>query len=153
LIVASIAGIAALAAGIATGSATAAKPVLKAKCTLKLNNESKPGASSGYYLGFANCPAPFGSGLAYVPGKLTVTGSHVTGTGNFKEYFNVGTVHGTFKISGTITPTTITLTGTAKTLGGTAAFNGAKGSGKESCSTSDGGAHLTCKTTTNYTRL
>jgi hypothetical protein len=99
-----------------------------------------------YDLGFINCPPPGGGrGLHYDTFSNAVSPPNkVSGRGNFKEYFNRGTVHGTYSDSGTFAGTTGTASGPVKVLGGTGAFRHVKGSGKLTCTTQDAGLHTNC---------
>jgi hypothetical protein len=127
----------------AASTAKAAKP--KHKCTVAATQQTS-GKTTGYDFATTKCSAPYGSGLGYI---TYVEGASTTGkasdSGTFKAYYNRGTIHGTYALSGPL-PTTgpITLTGIIKVLGGTGAFAGTKAKGPMTCTSSDAGAHITC---------
>ena len=103
-------------------------------CVLDNRSQSPANSTTGYDLGKIRCGSPLHSGLEYDQFKDTVSGSHVTITGRFKLYFDTGTTHGTYRISGSATGTTFT--GTVKTTGGTGAFSHVSGPGTISCTPS-----------------
>lgn len=143
LIVASLSVIAALAVGVGSGSALITRP-RKVTCKVQSTSQS-PGKLTGYDLGFVNCPPPGGGkGLHYDTFKNTVIPPNkVSGQGTFKEYFDSGTVHGTYRLGGTFVGTSGTASGPLKVLGGTGAFRHMTGSGKLTCTTPDG-VHNNC---------
>ena len=141
-----IAGLVAVLASLSlVGGAGAAAKKAKHKCVVVATNQTS-GKTTGYDFATQKCTAPYGAGLSLITYKEAVVGTHVTDTGAFKSYYNRGTNHGTYALSGTL-PTTggaITATGTIKITGGTGAFAGTKAKGKMTCSTNDAGAHFTC---------
>src|SRR5262249_60683071 len=94
------------------------------------------------------CSKPFGAGVQQGTFRESITGTALTVTGSFKNYYDEGSFHGTYKLTGTIGgsgPTTAT--GVVKVTGGTGAFRGAKGKGKTKCTTTDAGKTYTCSVT------
>jgi hypothetical protein len=136
------------------GSAAAAGSPTTVSCTLKLTDQSPPTARSGADFGFVNCGKPFGSGVQTDTFKETFA-SKTSGsvTGPYKEYFDTGTVQGTYTLAITVTgKTSATFKGTAKYTGGTGAFSHAAGSGTLSCSSADG-VHTTCTAKATFTSV
>ena len=131
-----------LPGGAATAKTAKAKQL---HCALELVAQGKPNPT-GVQFGFPRCPAPFGKGLHH--STITVTPSSPTSgaiAGRFKNYYNTGTVRGTVAMTYSATsPENVTYTGTVTYTGGTAAFKHVKGSGRISCTTTDGGAHKSC---------
>jgi hypothetical protein len=148
-----IAGAAALLASLSVvagaGAASKSKTAkAKHKCVVVANNQTS-GSTTGYDYGAEKCSKPFGSGLTIITYKEVVSGTHFTDSGKFKNFYNRGTTHGTYSLSGTI-PTgssTIAATGAVKILGGTGAFAHSKFKGKMTCATNDAGAQYTCVAT------
>lgn len=127
------------------GAASTAKAAKAThKCTVAATDQTT-GKTTGYYYATTKCSAPFGSGLVYIIYKEAVSGTHVTDTGAFKSFYNRGTIHGTYALAGAV-PTTgpITITGKIKVLGGTGAFAGTRATGPMTCTSPDGGAHISC---------
>ena len=132
-----------------TGAAAqpgAKKPTMKIKCTTTTYNVSYP-QLSGLNLSTFKCSKPFGAGVQRAVTKTKATGSQVTVTGTFKNFFDTGTNHGTVSLSGKVTTGTITASGSLTVTGGTGAYKGMKGTGKISCTTSDAGKTFHCKVT------
>jgi hypothetical protein len=149
---------------VATGSAAAA-PAAKGtplKCHLSLSTTPPAGSASvnqppanGSQYGPAHCPsAAFGGGTAADTFTVVDDGDTI---GKYVEYFNAGSIHGTFDLtpsegSGNLTPTSFeaeSWTGTITVLGGTGVYKGVKGlKGKKNLGvfncTSPDSVHLTC---------
>ena len=127
------------------GSAGATGTATTVSCTLKLTDQAKPAAISGADFGFVTCGKPLGSGVQTDTFKETFTSkTSGTATGPFMQYFDTGTVHGTYTLAITVTgKTSATFKGTATYKGGTGAFSHAAGSIPLSCTSTDG-IHTTC---------
>jgi hypothetical protein len=148
---------AALVAALLVANATAAGAgsSKKGTCTLQLQTLAAPGAS-GEDFGTVACDRRFGKGVQHNPNVTVTPTSQTTGTatGPYKQFFDTGTVHGTFKLAYTLAPPSgVTYTGTATISGGTGAYKHVRGSAKVTCESADGGAHTTCtvKTTLRHT--
>jgi hypothetical protein len=131
---------------VVTATAAAAGSATKVTCTLQLQTLAAPGAS-GEDFGTVDCGHVFGKGVQHDPLVTVTPASATTGTatGSFKEFFDAGTIHGTFNLTYTVTPpTAVAYSGTAKISGGTGAYKHVKGSAKVVCSSSDAGTHTTC---------
>jgi len=143
--------VALLPGGAATAKTTKAK---KLHCGLELIAQGKPNPSLVQF-GFPSCPAPFGKGLHH--STITVTPSSPTSgaiAGRFKNYYNTGSVRGTVAMAFTATsPANVTYIGTVTYTGGTGAFKHVKGTGKISCTTTDGGAHKSCTVDSKLTGM
>jgi hypothetical protein len=140
VIVASIVALSAVVGGAAVAGTTTT-----VSCNFKLTDQSPPTAKSGADFGFVNCGKPFGAGVQTDTFKETFA-SKTSGsvTGPVKDYFDTGTVSGTYTLAVTVTgKTSATFKGTAKYTGGTGAFSHAAGSIALSCSSADG-VHTAC---------
>jgi hypothetical protein len=144
-----IAGV--LAVGVPVGGAAASTTATSSgatntSCTFKIYNQT-PTQLSGFAFGYVNCSDPFGHGVQSSTYHATVnakTGA-ATNKGSYKNWFDDGTVHGTFSLRGQYTsPTAATFKGTFTITGGTGAFRGAKARGTLTCSTTNAGATSTC---------
>ena len=139
-----------LVAGASASTAATSSPAVRAApklvCTLTLYNQT-PTKLSGFSFGFIKCSAPFGKGVQSSTYHATVnpkTGA-ATNRGSYKNWFDTGTVSGTFSLTGRYnSPTAGTFKGTVTVAGGTGAFVGATGIGKLTCSTTSAGATSTC---------
>lgn len=130
-------------------AATGAKPATtKVKCTIRLVPAIPPGATApnpasarGAQFGLVSCGKPFGSGVqedAYTAGTKGVSGP-------YKEFFNAGTISGKYSLTFTPhSPTNISYNGTYSVLRGTGAYAHTRGAGTLTCSTPDGGVHISC---------
>jgi len=119
-----------LALGAVTAGAAQESSAKTLTCHLRLFAQSPPTALEGFNLGFDNCPAPFGSGLQWNSFKVRLTSpTTAVVTGPFKDFFDVGTIHGRFVLHGTQAITT----GTVRFLGGTGAFKNVRGHGRLQC--------------------
>ncbi|HTX31008.1 MAG TPA: hypothetical protein VMD09_06465 [Solirubrobacteraceae bacterium] len=118
----------------------------KHKCTLVATNQTS-GKATGYDFATQKCSGPYGAGLSIITYTEALKGTTgFTDIGGFKSYFNRGTIHGTYSLSGTL-PTSgssVTATGPIKITGGTGAFAGIKAKGTQTCTSNDGGSHYTC---------
>jgi hypothetical protein len=152
-LLASIGAVGAFATVAGAGSAKATKSK-HVTCSVKLYNTA-PKDPSGNAFGVANCPRPLGNGVQYQIYKQSVVPPGVvTSSGKIKDFFDRGTIHGTFSITGHFTGAGVaTFSGPAKIVGGTDAYKKVKGSGTLSCSTSDGGTTSTCTLALKLTGL
>lgn len=130
-----------------------ASAVTKVKCTATYTSLT-PGKLKGEDVGLVSCAKPFGNGIQWVQYTETVSSTEaVAAHGPFKAWSDTGTVHGTYKLAGKLVGLAGSVSGTSKITGGTGAFKGAKGTGTQSCTTTDGGATLHCKFALRFTRL
>ena len=134
------------ASAAALPTAATSSGATKITCTLKIYNQT-PTKLSGFTFAYINCPQPFGNGVqssTYSATVNTATGA-ATNKGADKNWFDAGTTHGTFSLSGQYTsPTAATFEGTVTFTGGTGAFKATKGTGTLTCSTTNAGATSTC---------
>lgn len=143
------AAIGALTVGVVTSAAADAPKGSKVTCNFKLNSQAPPQALTGYDLGFASCPGSFGDGLQWDEFTVTPAPPNVTVRGPFKDFFNRGTIHGSYELHATLTGTTAS--GTFKILGGTGAFEHVRGHGRLECVTVSS-TQNTCTGTIELTR-
>jgi hypothetical protein len=137
---------AAVAAGPVGGvPAKSKQKVTELTCTLENYAQGMPNPTLIQF-GFANCPKPFGKGLHYSRITVTPTGpGQGTATGTFKNFYNLGSAHGTASLTFAATaPGAVTYTGTVTYVGGTGRFGHVRGSGTIDCTSTDAGAHRTC---------
>jgi hypothetical protein len=140
-------GLALAPAGSGAGTVT------KVKCSASYTSLT-PGKLTGEDVGLVSCGKPFGKGIQWVKYTETVSATGaVTAHGPFKAWSDLGTVHGTYKLAGKLMGATGSVSGTSRITGGTGAFKGAKGTGTQTCHTTDAGATLSCKFTLRFTRL
>lgn len=141
-----LAATAALAAGIST--ATAASTAKHFTCSATLYDQVPATATKGFDLGFTSCPKPFGAGVQQDNFKDAVGAANsLTVTGNYKEYYNAGTIHGAYTLTGKTTG--VTLKGSASITGGTGAYSHVSGSARLTCTGSASSNKTTC--TVNFT--
>lgn len=121
------------AAGV-TGAAAAAGARHHVMCMVELHSVGAPDSLTGEDFGTADCSAPFGKGVVHDTFTVTPT-SRTTGTvdGRFKEFYDEGTISGTFKLTYTVENGVVSSTGTAKISSGTGAYEKVKGSGDVRC--------------------
>jgi hypothetical protein len=130
---------------IATATAAGAGSGKKVTCTIQLQSLAAPGAS-GEDFGTVDC-AHVGKGVEHNPVVTVTPTSATTGTatGPFKQFFDTGTMHGTFELTYTVTPPlAVAYSGTGKISGGTGAYKHVRGTAKIVCTSADGGTHTTC---------
>ena len=144
-----IAGVLAVGAPVAGAAANAAATgpaATKITCTYK-NYDQTPKQLTGFSFGYISCPKPFGPGVQSATYRATVnakTGA-ATEKGSFKNWFDAGTVQGTYSLRGQYTsPTAATFNGTFTITTGTGAYKGTKATGALTCSTTNAGATSTC---------
>ncbi len=134
------------AVGAAASSAATSSGAAKTTCTYKIYNQT-PTKLSGFSFGYVSCPQPFGPGVqsaTYTATVNTKTGA-ATNNGTFKNWFDAGTLYGTYSLRGQYTSATAaTFKGTFTITGGTGAYKGAKATGSLTCSTTNAGATSNC---------
>lgn len=151
-----VAGVTALAvAGAGVGTAVASSSATT-KVTCKESSyqvSSKTGTTSkkATLLGTISCGKALGKGVEQSAQTTTLAGNAFTGKGTSKEYFNTGTVSGTYKVTGTTTSSKFT--GTEKLTGGTGSYKGIKGTAKLSCSEAATSSQATCTVVSKITKL
>jgi hypothetical protein len=148
-----IAIVGALVAGVA--ASTAATKATKEKCSAT-NYNPTPNKLSGVYFAFYRCNAPFGNTVESGTYKATVNTMTGAGTakGTFTRWFLTGTDHGHYSETFQFTSATDATYKIAITVtGGTGPFDRVKGKGTGSCSTTNGGATLSCKIVVALTGL
>jgi len=145
----------ALAAGlVASAAATAATPT-KITCKFTEYNPT-PTNPSGFVIGFIRCSQPLGSGVISASYNSTFNPTTGAGTdkGPYTKWLSAGTVHGRYTGTFQFTNSTDATWKNAITIsGGTGAYKGVKGTGSESCSTTNGAATETCTTVDEVTGL
>jgi hypothetical protein len=158
-VAAAIAAASALAVGI--GQAGAASKATKISCVVKLQEHNDPGKPAnplvGQDFGTITCTSPLGNGLQHDNFTMTPTSMKpLAGTGvvHFKDFFDAGTIAGTWtlKWSGSSTSDikfTITKVSFSK---GTGVFKGIAGTGKGSGQLADS-THGNFKWTADITRF
>jgi hypothetical protein len=150
-----IVGVLTVGAATAPAAKHNKKKAKKVTCTAQLTEQAPPGqpgpnpaATQGTQFGTVSCAKPINHGVQSDSYTVTRSGPTTgTVTGPFTEYFDTGTVHGTFKLAYTATSTAITFTGNSKVTGGTGTYKHLKGHGPINCTSSDGGVHTSCKST------
>ncbi len=131
MVVASIGVSGAIATSVGVAAASGKTSAKRVTCKLKTIQQTGKATGSATALGLVLCGRPLGTGLEASLTTGTVSGNVFTNDGQFKLYFNRGTVHGTFKLSGS-TQTGLSM-GTLRFTGGTAAFRHARGAGTIAC--------------------
>ena len=137
-------------AGAGRSTPTPPSNAKKLTCTAKSYNQSYP-HTSGMAFGLLKCPKPFGAGVQESTFKESITAAKVKVTGKFTNFYDTGTLRGTYTLKGGLRNGQITATGPLKITGGTGAFNGARGMGKLTCVTKNGGKTYTCTATATAT--
>ena len=140
-------GMVALIVMVGVGGAVAkpAAKTTKIHCTSKTYNVSSP-STSGTTFATLKCSRPFGAGVQQGTFAEPIAGTQLSVTGKFTNFYDNGTNHGSYKLSGTVSTGTITATGIVKVTGGTGAYKNMKGSGKLKCTTTDAGKTYNCAT-------
>jgi hypothetical protein len=138
--------------GAAASTSASSSGATKITCTFRNYNQT-PTKLSGFSFGYISCPQPFGPGVqsaTYTATVNTTTGA-ATLKGAYKNWFDTGTVYGTYSLRGQYTSATAaTYKGTFTIKGGTGTYKGAKTTGALTCSTTNAGATSTC-TSVEYT--
>jgi hypothetical protein len=146
---AAVAGVLVVVTGTGTGSALVTKPKKTYHCVLRDFNQS-PGKTTGIDFGFISCSGAFGKGVqsdSYTE-KVNATTGKISSHGAFKDFYNNGTVHGAYSLSGKLkTATSGTFVGALAVTGGTGAFRAAHIAGKMTCTTKDAGKTTLCTIT------
>jgi hypothetical protein len=151
LLACAIAAVGVLAVGVpvvgaATSIAATSSGASTITCTFK-NYSQTPKQLSGFSFGYISCPQPFGPGVQSATYSATVNSKTGAATlkGTYKNWFDTGTVYGTYSLRGQYTsPTAATYKGTFTITGGTGAYKGAKATGPLTCSTANAGATSSC---------
>lgn len=130
---------------VGVGSALATSSKATVKCTV-IDYTLSPGKLKGAYLGAEKCPAPYGNGLQGSTFDETVkSDGTIISKGTFKNYYNTGTEHGAYTLTGKFTSGGKgQFSGPVKITGGTGAFAGAKAAGKLTCVTANDGDTTAC---------
>ena len=131
--------------GAGGAMATPAARTTKVHCTSKTYNVSSP-SISGTTFAALKCSKPFGAGVQQGTFAESIAGTQISVTGKFKNFYDNGTNHGSYKLSGTVASGTITATGSVKVTGGTGAYKNMKGTGTLKCTTTDAGKTYSCTT-------
>lgn len=140
---------AALTVGVGAGASAKSAKAKHINCTFELSSQGPPQGTPprAVSFGLVACPRPFGNGVHYGTSTVTPTApGQGTVAVNFKKYFNRGTFKGT--VAGTFaatSPMNIVYQGKVTVTSGTGAFKHIKGGGTINCTSSDGGAHRSCK--------
>jgi hypothetical protein len=138
--------------GAAASNAATSPAATKITCTFK-NYSQTPKQLSGFSFGNISCPQPFGPGVQSATYTSTVNAKTGAATlkGTYKNWFDTGTVYGTYSLRGQYTSATAaTYKGTYTITGGTGAYKGEKATGPLTCSTTNAGATSSC-TSVGYT--
>ncbi len=131
--------------GVGGAMATPAAKTTKVHCTSKSYNVSSP-STSGTTFATLKCSKPFGAGVQQGTFAESIAGTKISVTGKFKNFYDSGTNHGSYKLSGTVASGPITATGSVKVTGGTGAYKNMTGTGKLTCTTTDAGKTYNCTT-------
>ncbi len=145
----------ALAGGVAAGTAATRATPTRIKCKWTSYNPS-PTQASGFVIGFIKCPQPLGHGVISATYSSTFNPTTGAGTANGKwtKWLLNGTAHGHYSQTFQFTSNTnATYQSTLVWTGGTGAYTGVKGTGTDSCTTTDGGATETCQSVDEVTGL
>jgi hypothetical protein len=132
--------------GAAASTAATSSEATKITCTFKNYNQT-PKQLSGFSFGYISCPQPLGPGVQSATYSATVSAKTGAATekGSYQNWFDAGTVYGTYSLFGQYTSATAaTFKGTFTITGGTGAYKGAKATGPLTCSTTNAGATTTC---------
>jgi hypothetical protein len=106
---------------------------------------------SGLTFAALKCSKPFGAGVQQGTFAESIVGTQLSATGTFKNFYDDGTNHGSYKLSGTVGTGTITASGSVKVTGGTGAYKNMTGTGKLTCTTTDAGKIYDCTTSGTLT--
>ncbi len=136
-------GVLVVTVGVAAVAAKSSPKKLQLSCTATAYNVDFP-KLSGLAFGQLNCTKPFGAGVQQAHNTASITGSTVTVTGSFKNYFDAGTDSGRLKLSGPFASGAVTVKGTATLTGGTGAYKHIKGTGPVTCTTTDASKTFHC---------
>jgi hypothetical protein len=139
---------AALVAALVVAAVAAAETgsAQKVTCTMHLLNVAVPGATTGENFGTVECGHRLGMGVQHNPSVTVTPTSQNTGmvSGPFKQFFDTGTISGTFKLTFTVSsPTSASYSGTARISRGTGGYEDVMGSAKIACNSQDE-THITC---------
>ena len=140
IVIAAAAGTALVCAGTAAGE-DAGKPV---RCAITLQTLAAPTDLKVDEYGSVRCDSVFGKGVQHDLAMITPT-SKTSGSvaGRFKQYFDKGTVRGTFALTfGPDATGAVKFTGTARIASGTGAYARTRGTAAIACEPRDPATHL-----------
>ena len=140
---------------VAGGPAAVAGPAKRGVCKLELESLAAPTDRTGTKFGTVRCRGVLGKGVervVFAAAPTSPTAGSVSGT--YKQYFDRGTVRGTFRMSFTADPAgVVTYAGGGTIDGGTGAYRRVRGTVTElTCSSPDRGTHTTCTVRLSLTR-
>jgi hypothetical protein len=143
-------------AGVAS-AAGATKPLKALRLVVAIPPGSiapPPGAASGDQFGLVVCGKPFGRGVQADSYKSSSSSTGPKVSGPYTQYFASGTIRGRFnlpfKSSG---GTSLSFNGSYSVTGGTCAYDGARASGKLTCTSPDVGTHVNCTGKLAFSRI
>ncbi|MGA2927505.1 MAG: hypothetical protein ABSG43_16220 [Solirubrobacteraceae bacterium] len=142
------AAIGTLAGGVGGASAAFTRAVRTITCKANVTDQPSPSPRVGTEFGLLTCRGALGSGVDFISFKQTPT-SPTTAmlVGQFKWFFDRGTLHGKIKLTITIAgPTDLRFVGIQRFTAGTGAFAGVAGSSKTTCLSTDA-VHSSCTST------
>ncbi len=142
------------AAVVATANTALAGPAQRGVCKIELETLAAPTDRQGHKYGTTRCTGVLSSGLERVFFKASPT-SPTAGSvsGTYKQYYDRGTVHGTFRMTYSVAAGVVTYSGDGTLDGGTGAYRRARGTiTKLSCSSPDAGTHTSCTARVTLTR-
>ena len=148
-----IAIIGALGAGVAASSG--ATIGTRVTCNAIEYNPT-PTQLSGVVFQFTRCSQPFGRGVVSASYSSTFNSTTSGGTdqGRWRKWFLAGTLDGRYTGNYQFTSNTDeTVKNTIIVSGGTGAFRGVKGTGSETCTSTNAGATLNCTEVLQVTGL
>ena len=149
LLAGAIAIVGVLAVGVpivdaAASTAATSSGATNTTCTFKIYNQT-PTQLSGFAFGYVNCSEPFGRGVQSSTYRATVnakTGA-ATNKGSYKNWFDDGTVHGTFSLRGQYTsPTAAMVQGHVYDYRRNGCVQGSEGQGDADLQHDQRGRHL-----------
>lgn len=147
--------IALMALLVAGATGAVAGHAKRGDCKIELESLAAPTDREGTKFGTARCTGVLSKGVERVTFKALPTSPTAgTVTGAYKQYYDRGTVHGTFELTFSIAPTgAVTYSGGGTVDGGTGAYRRVRGTvTKLTCSSPDGGVHTSCTARVTLTR-
>lgn len=146
-LLAAVAGaLAAFAVNAATSTALGSQPAAATfKCAQQIFSQTA-GELKGFDFGRMLCTGPFGTGVqADNYAEKVKRGGTITSKGTFTDYFDAGSVRGTYTLTGRFTNSTSgRFTGPLKITKGTGAYASIKGTGTLYCATRNAGKTDNC---------
>jgi len=141
------------AAGILAAAAVGHAAPAALQCHVELITLAPSTATTGVEYGSTRCGALLGSGVQQDHFTIRpVSATAGTGGGHYRQYFDTGTIAGTFHLAFQATTSAIRYHGGATITSGTGAFSGARRSETLTCSSHDGGSRSSCTATIILTR-